>query len=171
MRLHLMRHGIAMDRDDPLCPAEAERPLTSEGLKKTEEVARGMKKIGIEPEIVLASPYLRAVQTAEIACAALKMDTKKLIRTDALLPSAKPAQLFEELARLGEQAKLKVSEALCCGHAPNLDEVIAYALGSRSPITELKKAGVASLEIESFSPPKAKLLALYTPRVLRKIGS
>jgi phosphohistidine phosphatase len=165
MRLHLMRHGIAMDRDDPLCPAEAERPLTPEGLKKTEEVARGMKKIGIEPEIVLASPYLRAVQTAEIACAALKMDSKQLVRTDALLPSAKPAQLFEELA------KLKVSEALCCGHAPNLDEVIAYALGSRTPITELKKAGVASLEIESFAPPKAKLLALYTPRVLRKIGS
>lgn len=165
MRLHLMRHGIAMDRDDPLCPAEAERPLTPEGLKKTEEVARGMKKIGIEPEIVLASPYLRAVQTAEIACAALKMDTKKLVRTDALLPSAKPAQLLEELA------KLKVNEALCCGHAPNLDEVIAHALSSRAPITELKKAGVASLEIESFAPPKAKLLALYTPRALRKIGS
>lgn len=165
MRLHLMRHGIAMDRDDPLCPAEAERPLTPEGLKKTEEVARGMKKIGIEPEIVLASPYLRAVQTAEIACAALKIDSKKLVRTDALLPSAKPAQLLEELA------KLKVNEALCCGHAPNLDLVIAYALGSRSTITELKKAGVASLEIESFAPPKAKLLALYTPRLLRKIGS
>ena len=165
MRLHLMRHGIAMDRDDPLCPAESERPLTPEGLKKTEEVARGMKKIGIEPEIVLASPYLRAVQTAEIACAALKIDSKKLVRTDALLPSAKPAQLFEELA------KLKVSEALCCGHAPNLDEMIAYALGSRATMTELKKAGVATLEIESYTPPKAKLLALYTPRVLRKIGS
>lgn len=165
MRLHLMRHGIAMDRDDPLCPAEAERPLTPEGLKKTGEVARGMKRIGIEPETILSSPYLRAVQTAEIACAALKLDSKKLVRTDALLPSAKPAQLFDELGKLG------VSEALCCGHAPNLDDVIAYALGNRTAITELKKAGVASLDVDSFAPPKARLLALYAPRTLRKIIS
>ena len=164
MRLHLMRHGIAMDRDDPLCPTEAERPLTKEGLKKTTEVARGMKKIGIEPEIVLSSPYLRAVQTAEIACGALEMDAKGLVRTDALLPNAKPAQLFEELAIL------KANEVLCCGHAPNLDLVIAHALGSRLTITELKKAGVASLEIESFVQPKARLLALCTPRALRKAG-
>jgi len=170
MRLHLMRHGIAMEREDPQCPAEAERPLTPEGLKKTGEVARGMRKIGIEPEIVMSSPYLRAVQTAEIACAALEMNAKELVRTETLLPSAKPAQLLEELARLGEQAKLKVNEALCCGHAPNLDLVIAYALGSRVIITELKKAGVATLEIESFAPPRAKLLALYAPRALRKAG-
>ncbi|HKW87866.1 MAG TPA: histidine phosphatase family protein [Candidatus Acidoferrales bacterium] len=163
MRLHLMRHGIAMDREDPQCPAEAERPLTEEGLKKTGEVARGMRKIAIEPEIVLSSPYLRALQTAEIACAGLKFDAKKLIRTDALLPNAKPAQLFDELATF------KANEALCCGHAPNLDLVIAFALGNRSVITELKKAGVATLEVESFAPPKAKLLALYPARTLRKI--
>jgi phosphohistidine phosphatase len=159
-----MRHGIAIDREDPACPAEAERALTPEGLKKTQGVARGMRKIGMEPEIVLTSPFLRAVQTAEIACTALKVETRKLIRVEALLPNAKPSLLFDDLA------KLKESEVLCCGHAPNLDEVIAYALGIRAPITELKKAGVASLEIESFAPPKAKLAALYVPRALRKIA-
>ncbi|HEV2490875.1 MAG TPA: phosphohistidine phosphatase SixA [Candidatus Acidoferrales bacterium] len=164
MRLHLMRHGIAIDREDPACPAEAERALTPEGVKKTQSVARGMRKIGLEPETVLTSPFLRAVQTAEIACAALGVDSKKLVRTEALKPGAKPAQLFEELI------KLNASEVLCCGHAPNLDEVVAYALGARATITELKKAGVATLEIESFALPKAKLLALYTPRALRKAG-
>jgi phosphohistidine phosphatase len=162
MRLHLMRHGIAVDREDPSCPAEAERPLTPEGVKKTQSVARGMRKIGMKPEIILTSPFLRAMQTAEIACAALGLELKKMARTDALKPGAKPTQLFEELA------KSRASEVLCCGHSPNLDEVIACALGSRAPITELKKAGVASLEIESFAPPKAKLVALYTPRALRK---
>ena len=165
MRLHLMRHGIAINREDPLCPAEAERPLTTEGVKKTSDVARGMRKMGIEPEIVLTSPYLRAVQTAEIACAALKVETKKIIRVEALLPNAKPSLLFDELA------KLKVSEVLCCGHAPNLDEAIAYALGNKTAITELKKAGVATLEMESLDPLRAKLAALYTPKTLRKVAS
>jgi phosphohistidine phosphatase len=165
MRLHLMRHGIAIHREDPSCPAEGERPLTTEGLKKTTEVARGMRKMGIEPEIVLTSPYLRAVQTAEIACTELKVETKKMIRAEALLPNAKASLLFDELA------KLKASEVLCCGHAPNLDEVIAYALGSKTAITELKKAGVATLELGSLAPPRGKLAAIYTPKALRKIAS
>jgi phosphohistidine phosphatase len=164
MLLNLMRHGIAINREDPSCPAEAERPLTTEGVKKTAEVARGMRKIGIEPEIVLTSPYLRAVQTAEIACAALKVETKKMIRVEALLPNARPSLLFDELA------KLKASEVLCCGHAPNLDEVIAYALGCKAAITELKKAGVAILELEAIAPPRGKLAAIYTPKTLRKIA-
>jgi phosphohistidine phosphatase len=164
MLLHLMRHGIAINRDDPSCPAEGERPLTTEGVKKTTEVARGLRKIGIEPEVVLTSPYLRAVQTAEIVCAALKLESKKLVRVEVLLPNAKPSLLFDELV------KLKASEVLCSGHAPNLDEVVAYALGSKTAITELKKAGAATLELDSLDPPHGKLAALYTPKALRKIA-
>jgi phosphohistidine phosphatase len=164
MLLHLMRHGIAIDREDPDCPAEAERQLTPEGVLKTESVSRGMRRIDVEPEVILTSPFMRAVQTAEIVCDALGVPVKKLVRTDALKPGAKPAQLIEELSRM------KVTEVLCCGHAPHLDEVIAFALGSHAPITSLKKAGVASLELESLNPPKGCLICLFTPRSLRKIA-
>jgi len=42
MQLYLVRHGIAIDREDPKCPAEAERHSDEEGIKKTREVARGI---------------------------------------------------------------------------------------------------------------------------------
>jgi len=45
MLLYLVRHGIAIDRDDPKCPDEAERYLTEEGIKKTREVARGVASL------------------------------------------------------------------------------------------------------------------------------
>ncbi len=164
MRLYLMRHGIAISRDDPHSPPEAERSLTPTGIEKTRAASQGLRALGIEPGAVLTSPYLRAVETAEIACAALDFPANKIRRTDALKPEAKPAALFEELEGTKED------EILCCGHAPNLDHLIAFAVRAPSAFTELKKAGVACLGIESLSPGRAKLLWLHTAKSLRLLG-
>jgi phosphohistidine phosphatase SixA len=32
IQLYLIRHGIAVDREDPNCPPDTERPLTPKGL-------------------------------------------------------------------------------------------------------------------------------------------
>ena len=55
MMLYLVRHGIAIDRDDPACPAEAERYLTEEGLKRTREAARGIRRLLDRPATLLSS--------------------------------------------------------------------------------------------------------------------
>jgi len=77
MLLYLVRHGIAIDRDDPKCPDEAERYLTEEGIKKTREVAKGVASLIDAPEIILSSPYVRAWQTAELFAAAFKIPKQK----------------------------------------------------------------------------------------------
>ncbi len=165
MRLYLMRHGKAIQRGEPNCPPEAERFLTPEGVKKTREAAQGLRGLGADPDLILSSPYLRALQTAEIAAQALEYTLEKIRRTDALLPEASPGELYKELSRL------KAGEVLCCGHAPNIDLLISYALGARNPITALKKAGVAELEIESFSPARGILTAVYGVKTLRLLGA
>ncbi len=164
MILYLMRHGPAISRDDPDCPPETERHLTPKGIEKTRAAARGLRALKIRPEIMLTSPFLRAVQTAEIACATLEIPMDKLRRLDALKPDTIPVHLFEELARLKDE------EVMCFGHAPHLDEVIGYAVRAPAAFTELKKAGVACLEIQSFSPPRASLLWLHSPKALRDLG-
>lgn len=164
MEIYLVRHGIAIDRADPSCPADPVRPLTPKGEARSRSVARGLKKLGVQPQGMMTSPLLRAVQTAEIFCEVLGCTVSRLRRTDSLLPEARPAVLFSELA------KLRVRTAMCCGHAPHLDSVIAWACGRGQSFTELKKSGVALLEMESFDPPKALLRWLYTPRVLRRLA-
>lgn len=164
MKLHVLRHGIAISRDDPACPPEADRFLTPKGIAKTKAAARGLRTLGIKPDLVFTSPFLRAVETAEIACNALEFPVKKLKHTNALKPDSKPEELFVELSGL------KAEEVLCVGHAPNVDRVIAYAMGSRSAVTSLKKAGLASLEIETFSPLRSFIVALYAPKALRLLG-
>ena len=47
MIVHLFRHGIAIDREDPASPPEADRFLTPKGIAKTEAAARGLHALGI----------------------------------------------------------------------------------------------------------------------------
>jgi phosphohistidine phosphatase len=167
MQLYIVRHGIAIDREDPKCPSDPERFLTPEGLKKTREVAKGFKSLGISPSVFLSSPYVRALQTAEIFADELKFAKTKIKQTDLLLPGADAGAFFRELLRIARSE----DEAACFGHAPHLDELIAFALGSKRDITQLKKAGAACLELSRISPPSATLTWLGTPKILRKVGS
>ena len=51
MDLYIVRHGIAIDREDPKSPAEAERYLTEEGIQKTKQVAKSMAALGLRAGI------------------------------------------------------------------------------------------------------------------------
>jgi len=88
MRLYLMRHGIAIDREDPDCPPDPERYLTPKGIQRTRAAARGLRALRVKPAALLTSPYVRAVQTGEIICEVLGLDCKQLKTTDALKPEA-----------------------------------------------------------------------------------
>lgn len=164
MILYIVRHGPAVDRDDPKCPPDPERPLTADGIEKTRAAAEGLLALKVAPGAALTSPYLRAVQTAEVFCAVLGISKGAIRRTDALLPESEASLLFRELSRM------KATEAIAFGHAPNVDDLIAFALRAGSHVTDLRKAGVACLEIESFLPPLASLRFLLDPRSLRTIG-
>jgi phosphohistidine phosphatase len=164
MLLYLVRHGIAVDRTEPECPSEAERHLTPEGVEKTERVAKGISKLVSSADLMVSSPYVRAVQTAEIFATVLGYAKEKIVRTEALLPGSDSAVLFRELAKQKD-----AGEVFCFGHAPQLDEAVAFALGAKQMLTALKKAGVACLGLERVSPPSGTLLWLCPPKILRRL--
>lgn len=165
MQLFIVRHGIAVDREDPKCPPDPQRFLTQEGIEKTSEAAKGAAEIAASPDLFLSSPYVRAVQTAEIFASAFEYSKQNIRKTDFLLPGAEPLQLFRELSKDKD-----LSVVFVFGHAPHLDELIATALGTKHHITSLKKSGVAMLELKRLNPPSAELLWLATPKLLRKVA-
>src|SRR5207237_7347635 len=124
MELYIVRHGIAIDREDPKCPADPERYLTEEGVEKTKGVAKGLAALGVAPGLFLTSPYTRALQTAEIFADALDYARQKIRRSELLLPGAEPTLLFRELAR-----EKQASSIFLFGHAPHLDVVVVTVLG------------------------------------------
>jgi len=163
MLLYLVRHGIAIERDNPKCPPEPERFLTAEGVKKSRAAALGLKAIGAKPEIFLTSPYVRAAQTAEIFAEAMGFTAEKIRASDSLKPGGSPSLAIQEISRI------RVKEVICFGHAPHLDQVIAQLMGSRSVFTELKKAGVACLD-HAAAHGRWTLLWLLTPKMLRQLA-
>ena len=165
MQLYIVRHGIAIDREDPKCPSDPERYLTDGGVEKTEQVAKSVVALGASADLLLSSPYVRAMQTAEIFASELDYAKQKIHRTDLLLPGAEPSLLFRELA-----CDKQASSIFLFGHAPQLDDIIATALGSKRHVTSLKKAGVALIELKRVSPPIGLLVWLATPKLLRRSG-
>ena len=163
MILYLVRHGIAVDRTDPKCPPEAERPLTARGVQKTRSAALGLRALGAKPDILITSPYVRAAQTAEIFAEALGYSPEKIRVSEALKPTDNPATIVAEIARL------RAKEVMCCGHAPHLDLLISLLAGARGAFTALKKAGVACFE-QQGSHSRWELRWILSPKVLRDLG-
>ncbi|MFN7955637.1 MAG: histidine phosphatase family protein [bacterium] len=166
MRIVLFRHGIAHARGAPDCPPDPERALTLKGIERTTLAARGLNALGVEPALILTSPYTRALQTARIAAHELGVRLDHLHECEALLPDAEPKALFTLLARE------KAGEILCVGHAPNLDRVLAHAVAAGgAPFTEIKKAGAARVEL--FVPGHAggTLVWLLGSKTLRSLAS
>lgn len=163
MILYIVRHGIAVDRADPKAPAEPERPLTAEGMKKTRSAALGLRALGVKPDAFITSPYVRAAQTAEIFAEALGYSLEKIRSSDALKPSGNPTDFLKEVVHL------RAKEIMCFGHAPHLDQLISLLAGGRGVFTELRKAGVACFE-RGASDGRWDLLWMLTPKILRRLS-
>jgi len=164
MVVYLVRHGIAIDREDPNCPPEVERYLTREGVKKTRSVAKSIHAAAIDPTIFVSSPYVRCMQTAEIFADVFGYDSGKIRQSLNLRPGSNPVDFLKEAG--GSKAQ----EIICFGHAPNMDQLIAHMVGARSPITELRKAGVACVDMNSMIGGKGTLQWAVTPKLLRRLG-
>lgn len=167
MRVILLRHGIAHDRADPACPVDHERALTEEGRKKTRKAAKGLELVGTKPTRIITSPWLRARQTAEIVAEIFAVPAERIIDSDALLPQAAPYAIFHALHAFADLDE----EIVCIGHSPQLDRALALAItGEKVPVTSLKKAGAALLELDELPRPYGELVWLMPPKVLVELG-
>jgi phosphohistidine phosphatase len=169
--IHLFRHGIAVDLQDPSCPTDPERPLTEKGRSKTKAAAQGIASLDLVPELLVVSPYTRARQTAEIVLTTLGCSDVETLVEDALVPMANPEILSRRLREHVGGAE-RPPTILCVGHAPNLDRLLAHLVGADEPFTQLKKAGLASVQLRGTTIGHAcgRLFAFYPPSVLRRLG-
>ena len=157
MNVGFFRHGIAVPHGTPGV-AEADRPLTPEGRKKTAQAAKGLKRLDLGFDAIYTSPLPRALQTAEILAEALRLGKPKTL--DPLLPEGSARNLLIHIPKIGAKTPLLV------GHEPQLSTAVSLAIGEAS--VELKKAGIAVVELTKSSGTLALLLG---PKVLRRLGS
>jgi phosphohistidine phosphatase len=142
MQVYLLRHGIA---EEP-APGEsdADRELTPEGRTKLRENLRIAAEAGAEPTLILSSPLVRALQSAEIASQVLRYK-QEILQTDVLLPSSQPERVWDEL-RVHRDER----EVLLVGHDPLFSQLAAYLLGTPALQVDFKKGAILRVDCESF---------------------
>lgn len=158
MELYILRHGIAEDGKPG--GRDADRALTSEGKRKLREVLRLAASAGVSPRCILTSPYLRAVQTAEIAAEVLG-HRNDLLRTDALTPDSDPHGVWEEI-RIHKGAE----SLLIAGHEPLLSRLVAHLLGAPALFVDMKKGALVRVDVDQFGPePRGVLKWMLVPKL------
>jgi phosphohistidine phosphatase len=142
--IYLLRHGDAEDGDGD----DAARRLTPKGERQAEAAGRALATMGAGIDACLASPKVRALDTARLACKAL-----------GLAP-----EVAEEL-RGGRFDSLALAagrgDVLLVGHEPDFSGEVARLTGAN---VKLKKGGLAVVD-------GSTLVALLRPKDLAAIAS
>ena len=158
MEIYILRHGIAearrAGRDD------FERRLTAEGQDKLRAVLERARTVGVAPSLILTSPLVRAVQTAEIAARLLGYKGK-IERTEALAPASAYLSVWKLLrGRAGERS------VLLAGHEPLLGETASYLVGCPRVCFDLKKGSLVRIDAEpAGAEPRGILQWMLTPKL------
>jgi phosphohistidine phosphatase len=156
MQIYVLRHGIAEDAR-PGQP-DAERALTGEGKEKLRRVLECAREAGVEPDVILSSPYRRAVETAAVAVEVLRYKGK-VVKTGALTPDAPPHDVWEELRARRDERTILLSS-----HEPLVSSLAAFLLDSPGLHVDMKKAALLRVDCDHFGPqPRGMLKWLLTP--------
>ncbi len=121
MNIYLVRHAEALEPREGM--ADELRHLTGSGRKLAAKQARRLKKLKVRPDLIITSPRVRAVQTAELLAAQVGRDAV-VAAHPSLTGEADP----EETVRLLREAG-KLHAILLVGHEPHLSRVAAQLLG------------------------------------------
>ena len=140
----LLRHGDAADGSP-----DEERPLTKKGRRQAKAAGAALKALGVELDACLASPRIRALDTAKLVCEQLGVD----VHVEPAL-SGGPFDPRELTDGLGE-------EVLLVGHDPDFSMAVHDLTGAQ---VRMKKGGLAALE-------KGELILLLRPSELERIGA
>ena len=65
MELYVIRHAEAVALGERGVTEDAERPLTKQGQRQAQALGTGLPGVGVQLELVLTSPLVRARQTAD----------------------------------------------------------------------------------------------------------
>jgi len=145
MDLITIRHASAEPRGKV---PEFDRQLTDAGQREAQAAGRALRELGVNLELIITSPLVRAVQTAEIVAAL----------HDAPVETANFLSLDFDQAALRKRARKLAAEGCkavaLVGHAPSLDESLREMIGAGAEMNlSLPKGGAALLKVEDDSGP------------------
>jgi len=141
--IYLLRHGEAEDGSGD----DAARRLTEKGERQARDTGLALAELGVGIDACLASPKVRALETARLACEALGVEVEV---TEALRGGR-----FDALDLAAGRG-----DGLLVGHEPDFSAEVGQLTGAN---VAMKKGGIAVVD-------GSVLVALLRPKELRRIA-
>ena len=154
--LALLRHAHAGDPERWTGP-DATRPLSDKGRRQAERLGRHLRAVGDASDVLIASPKVRALQTAEIVGGLLGIP----VVTDDRLGGALDLDAVEAiLVDAGNPAR-----PILVGHDPDCSDLLGALLGL--PAVSMRKGAFARVEIgRPIAYGRGELRALLPPDLI-----
>jgi len=147
--LWLLRHG---DAEPHGARPDFERRLTSRGERQSRAAGAAFARLAVRFDGVFASPRVRALETARLACAELGIEP---VVHEPLSGGFDERDWAALVAGQSPGASL-----LLVGHEPDLSGLVAAITGAR---VEMKKGGIAAIRdrqlVELLRPGEIELVA------------
>jgi phosphohistidine phosphatase len=144
--LWLLRHGEAADGQ-----VDAERPLTDRGLRQADAAGQALARLGVDVDVCLTSPKVRAVQTAERAC--------DLLGIEITIEPGLSGEPFDASA-----LTVGLGNVLLVGHNPSFAVAVHALTGAHARLRKGGLAGISDGELELLLRP-AELVAIASAAV------
>ncbi len=152
MEIILLRHGKA-EAQNP--QGDGARALVEKGIEQSKRAGLYLLAAGLQPEIVLTSPLLRAKQTAEHFCQAASLPGP--VMQSWLASGMHPDVALRELCGFQEFKRICL-----VGHEPDFSSLIAWITNGEGGAVEVRKGSLTLFEI---SPPsRAGIVRFVIPQ-------
>jgi phosphohistidine phosphatase len=163
MLLLLIRHAHAGDRNADKWPDDRDRPLTDKGRTTQRRMSRLLDRLDLVPDLVLASPWQRAAQTAAILADTLDLEHPP-VPCEALARDPDLSRLADFVGDPGGRAIVAL-----VGHSPWMEELAGILLAGS--VTNLRidfpKSGVMGIDLQEVAPGAGELRWFLRPKVGR----
>src|SRR3954469_8588833 len=153
-QLWLLRHGEAVPHNSK---PDQERELTARGERQAVAAGAALARLGVELDACYASPKVRALDTARLACRALG--------TEPVVEASLGSQFDRDAAVALLRAHGDDARVLVVGHEPDFSQVVHDLTGGR---VDFKKGAVAAVRETGGT---GELLVMLRPRELETIAA
>jgi len=126
MRLLLMRHGSAVDPS--VAGDDHRRWLTEDGRERVRAQCGRLAELRYTPDVILSSPLVRAVQTAELVASGSTASPAVRVASELHPSLGTTGDVTDALAQLEEET------VLCVGHEPSIRVLASHLAGAALPV-------------------------------------
>jgi len=158
--LLLLRHAKSDWGDSSL--RDFDRPLADRGERDAPRIGKALRKSGVTPDVIIASPAARAKATVQAAMKAAKIELN--VTFDKAIYGASSSELMKLIRRLPDAANC----ALLVGHNPGFEDLVGRLTGSQE---RMPTAALACIEFQiehwdDVNDGQGKLVWRLTPKQL-----